>query len=257
MIRVLGWRRGRRFFNRRSLSASLESKDRGLYFRATVHYRWRINGESSAPRPLAPDGLARHLLTAALEGVAGQYRMLDFGAAEDAMNTALCQEIWDAEQRIGVEAGVRLRITKADKQLAQQRAEEEVVLRSAHARQTVELELLFDRLTDQTLGPVWWVSRYAELQFATGDPEKKVESFLRAFAVLQKALHAAKVDQTSDEKLLVRSKIEEVFSVIEDKESLDLAVQVMNRTLEHLGIGSTAGFNGSGRNLAQEPRAEF
>ncbi|QRV35994.1 hypothetical protein I6J42_19500 [Streptomyces californicus] len=232
-----------------------------MYFHATVHYRWRINAESSAPRPLAPDDLARHLLTAELEGVAGKYRLLHRDAARDAMNAELCQELWDAEQRIGVEASVHLRITKEDKQLAQQRAEEEAVLRSAHARQTVELELLLDRLTDQILGPVWWVSRYAELQFATGDPEKKVESFLRAFAVLQKTLHAASIDQISDEKLLVRRKIEEVFSVIEDKESLDLALQVMNRTLEHLGIhevgDGTAGFNGSGYNFTQGTRAEF
>ncbi|MCC3774738.1 hypothetical protein [Streptomyces sp. UNOB3_S3] len=125
------------------------------------------------------------------------------------------------------------------RRIALQRAEEETALRSAYARESVKLELLLDRLTDTALGPVWWVNRYADLQFAAGDPEAKVQSVLGAFAELQKTLHTAKIDQTTDEKLLVRRKIEEVFSVIEDDESLSLALQVMNRTLDYLGVRST------------------
>ncbi|GAA2230319.1 hypothetical protein GCM10010360_62260 [Streptomyces nogalater] len=192
--------------------------------------------------------------------MASTYRLLDRAAAADAMNSALSQELGDHGQRIRVEGRVRIRVPKPMREAAMRRAEEEEALRSAHARETVELELLLDRLTDPVLGPVWWVSRYADLQFATGDPKQKVDSVLGAFRQLQETLHAARIDQTSDEKLLVRRKIEEVFSVIEDKETLSLALQVMNRTLDHLGIsraaGGKPGLNGSGRDMVPGPSTE-
>ncbi len=236
MIRILDWLKERRISDRRSFSASLESKDRGLHYRAVIRYRWWLNHDSPAPRPLAPDGMARYLLREELMRAARAYRVLDRAAAEDAMNSKLGQEISDHEQRLWVVGHVRIRVPKPTRETALRRAAEEEALRSAHARETVELDLLLDRLTDPALGPVWWVRRYADLQFATGDPETKVKSVLKAFKELQETLHVARIDQTSDEKLLVRRKIEEVFSIIEDEESLSLALQVMNRTLDHLGM---------------------
>lgn len=260
MIWILDWLKERRTSDRRSFPASLESKDHGLHYHAVVRYRWRLNSDPLAPRPLAPDALARHLLREELASVASKYRLLDRAAAADAMNSTLSHELWDHERRLRVEGRVRIRVPKSTREAALRRAEEEEALRSAHARETVELELLLDRLADPVLGPVWWVSRYADLQFATGDPKQKVDSVLDAFKQLHETLHAARVDQTSDEKLLVRRKIEEVFSVIEDKETLSLALQVMNRTMDYLGIhgmgSSAAGFNGSGHDLEQRRRAE-
>ncbi|MEW1629000.1 hypothetical protein AB0387_16570 [Streptomyces sp. NPDC089173] len=260
MIWILDWLKERRISDRRSFPVSLESKNHGLHYHAVVRYRWRLNPHCLAPRPLAPDALARNLLREELTNVASKYRLLDRAAAADAMNCMLNQELWDHERRLRVEGRVRIRVPKPAREAALRRAEEEEALRSAHARETVELELLLDRLADPVLGPVWWVSRYADLQFATGDPKQKVNSVLDAFQRLQETLQSARTDQTSDEKLLVRRKIEEVFSVIEDKETLSLALQFMNHTLEHLGIhgmdGGAAGFNGSGRGLKQGRRAE-
>ncbi|MCU7705101.1 hypothetical protein ACGILS_02380 [Streptomyces albidoflavus] len=247
MIRILDWLKERRISDRRSFSAYLESKDYGLRHRVMIRYRWRINLESPAPGPLAPDALARNLLREELGSVARTYPLLQSAAAEDAMNSVLNHELWDHEKRIRVEGRVRIRVSKPIRKEALQRIEGEMALRSAHARETVELSLLLDRLTDPALGPVWWVSRYADLQFAAGDPKEKVKSVLCAFKQLQETLHAAKIDQTADEKLLVRQKIEEVFSVVEDEESLSLALQVMNRTLDHLGV------NGSGRSAQNGP----
>ncbi|WP_399094096.1 hypothetical protein ACGH2B_24955 [Streptomyces sp. BBFR2] len=247
MIRILDWLKERRISDHRSFSACLESKDYGLHHRAMIRYRWRMNLESPAPRPLAPDGLARNLLREELGGVARTYPLLQSAAAEDAMNSALSHELWDHEKRIRVEGRVRIRVSRPIRKVALQRIEGEMALRSAHARETVELDLLLDRLTDPALGPVWWVSRYADLQFAAGDPEEKIKSVLCAFKQLQETLHAAEIDQTADEKLLVRRKIEEVFSVVEDEESLSLALQVMNRTLDHLGV------NGSGQTAQNGP----
>ncbi|MCM3821470.1 hypothetical protein ACP4TB_24665 [Streptomyces sp. DR3-1] len=247
MIRILDWLKERRITDRRSFSTSLESKDRGLHYRAVIRYRWRLNLDSPAPRPLAPDALARYLLREELGSLARTYPLLQPDAAEDAMNAALSQELWDQEKRLQVEGRVRIRVSKSIREAAQQRAEGELTLRSAHARETVELDLLLERLTDPTLGLVWWVSRYADLQFAAGDPKEKVASILSAFKQLRETLHTAKIDQTADEKLLVRRKIEEVFSVVEDEESLSLALQVMNRTLDHLGV------NSSGQNTQDGP----
>ncbi|ANZ17795.1 hypothetical protein SNOUR_22610 [Streptomyces noursei ATCC 11455] len=257
MILILDWLKERRISDRRSFSASLESKDRGLHYRAVIRYRWWLNPDSPAPRPLAPDEMARYLLREELTRVARTYRLLDRAAAADAMNSVLGQELSDHEQRLWVVGHVRIRVPKPTREAALRRAAEEEVLRSAHARETVELDLLLDRLTDPVLGPVWWVSRYADLQFATGDPKQKVVSVLGAFKELQKTLHAARIDQTSNEKLLVRRKIEEVFNVIEDKESLSLALQVMNRTLDHLGMHrpevGQVGESGSVRNTQAGP----
>ncbi|XUZ24608.1 hypothetical protein ACQVDT_06385 [Streptomyces sp. RMIT01] len=241
MIRIFNWLKERRIADRRSFSTFLESKDRGLHYRAVIRYRWRLNLESSAPRPLAPDALARYILREELEGVACAYPLLQPAAAEDAMNSVLSQVLWDNEKRLWVEGRVKIRVSKPVREVALNRAEGEMTLRSAHARETVELDLLLERLMDPALGPVWWVRRYADLQFAAGDPKEKVASVLSAFKQLQETLHTANIDQTAEEKLLVRRKIDEVFSVIEDEESLSLALQVMNRTLDHLGI------NGSGQ----------
>ncbi|MGW1074245.1 hypothetical protein [Streptomyces sp. NPDC002537] len=247
MIRIRDWLKERRIADRRSFSASLESKDHGLHYRAIIRYRWRLNLDSPAPRPLSPDALARHLLREELESVARTYPLLQPAAAEDAMNSVLSQELWDHEKRLRVEGRVRIRVSKPTRGAALQRTKGEMALRSAHARETVELDLLLERLTDPALGPVWWVSRYADLQFAAGDPKEKVKSVLCAFKQLQETLHTAKIDQTANEKLLVRRKIEEVFSVVEDEESLSLALQVMNRTLDHLGV------NGSGQSAQDGP----
>ncbi|MGQ4486801.1 hypothetical protein ACN6LM_003641 [Streptomyces sp. SAS_281] len=236
MIRILNWLKERRISDRRSFSASLESGDRGLHYDAVIRYRWWLNLDSLAPRPLLPDAMVRNLLREELGGVARSYRVLDRSAAQDAMNALLSRELWDGEGRVRTEAHVRLRIPKPTRRVALQRAEEETALRSSYARESVKLDLLLDRLTDPALGPVWWVNRYADLQLAAGDPKAKVESILGAFAELQKSLHAAKLDQATDEKILVRRKIEEVFKIIEDEESLSLVLQVMNRTLDHLGV---------------------
>lgn len=235
----------RRASDRRSFSASLESKDQGLCYRAVIRYRWSLNHDSSAPPPLLPDALARNILREELAGVAVRYRLLDCSAAQDAMNSLLSRELCDDEERIRTEAHVRLRLPKPTRRAALQRHEEEAALHSAHARESVRLDLLLDRLTDPALGPVWWLDRYADLQFAAGDPKAKVESMLDAFTQLQKALIIAKTDRIADERLLARRKIEEIFTVIEDGESLSLALQVMNRTLDHLGVrgGRTTAVN--------------
>lgn len=235
-MRILDWTKKRRTADRRSFSTSLESGDRGLYFHAVIRYRWRLNPESSAPQPLAPTSLVQHLLRERIAGVLCNYRILDKSAAKNAANSLLDRELVDDEHRVIIEGRVQLRIPRPAKSVALMRAAEETDLRTAYARETVELELLLDRLTDSSLGPVWWVSRYADLQFASGDADKKIRSTLAAFSELQKTLDTARINQTKDQRVFLRRKIDEVFSVIEDEQSLSLALQVMNRTLEHIGL---------------------
>ncbi|MEV6038448.1 hypothetical protein AB0L65_45380 [Nonomuraea sp. NPDC052116] len=179
--------------------------------------------------------------------IARTCRILDRDAAQDAINAALGQGVQDDEHRVRIEAHVQLRVPKSEKTVALQRIDEETAIRTAHARETVELDLLLSRLTDPALGPVWWVTRYADLQFAAGDPEKKIKSVLAAFNELRNVLHSAEVDRTPDLQLLVRLKIHEVFSAIQDERSLLFAMELMNRILDHMGVRqyeNTTGLNG-------------
>ncbi|MFH8291244.1 hypothetical protein [Streptomyces sp. NPDC018059] len=256
MSSIFGWLKEWRKSGRRSFSVPLESRDRGLYYRALVRYEWRLNPDSTMPCPRDPGALVRDLLREELADVARNHRLLHSAIAEDAMNAVLCQTLWDDERRVQVEGSVRIRVAKQAKEAALCRAEEETALRTAYARETVELDLLLDRLSDPVLGPVWWVSRYADLQFAVGDPEKKVKSVLGAFGELQKNLYAARIDQITDEKRRVRRKIDEVFSVIEDEETLSLVLKVMNGTLERVGVRTIEtgkiDLNESGRQAASD-----
>lgn len=250
---IFGWLKERRTSGRRSFSVPLESRDRGLYYSALIRYEWRLNPDSEAPRPRDPEALVRDLLREDLADVARNHRLLHSAIAEDAINAVLCQVLRDDEQRVQVEGSVRIRVPKQVKKAALRIAEEEAALRAAYARETVELDLLFDRLSDPVLGPVWWVKRYADLQFAAGDPEKKVKSVLRAFEELQEKLHAARIDQITDEKRRVRRKVDEVFRLIDDEETLSLVLKVMNGTLERVGVEpGKADLNGSGREAASD-----
>lgn len=256
MIRVFPWVKQRRFAYRRSFSARLETKDRGLYYYAIVRYRWRLNSLASAPRLLTPDAFVRHLLAEVLVDLAKNYRLLDDDIAQNAMNATLSREMQDDEHRVCIEGRVQLRIRKSEKIIALQRIKDEAALRTAHARETVELDLLLGRLIDPSLGPIWWINKYADLQFSAGDPAEKMQSILTAFVQLRDMLNAAEIDQTTESQLLVRRKIHEVFSAIRDERTLRFALEVMNRTLDHMGLaeyGDSVEVSGGNHGDASEP----
>ncbi|SDY04054.1 hypothetical protein SAMN05444365_101464 [Micromonospora pattaloongensis] len=112
----------------------------------------------------------------------------------------------------------------------------EVAIQSAFAKENVQLELLLRRLTDPAIGPMWWMQRYADIQFAVGDPKPKVKSMLEAFAELRRALEVAKVDKIDDLRLQARHKLDEVFAAIEDPQSFTLVIELMNRFLDEMGV---------------------
>ncbi|WP_405396243.1 hypothetical protein [Microbispora hainanensis] len=129
-----------------------------MHYDATVRYRWTLNKAAQGPRMLAPDALVRHLLRENLADIAHKYRILDKDAAQNAMNALLGQGVQDDEKRVHIDAYVELRISKSEKAAAVQRLNEETKLRTAHARETIELDLMLNRLTDPSLGPVWWLA---------------------------------------------------------------------------------------------------
>ncbi len=98
--------------------------------------------------------------------------------------------------------------------------------RIAEAAETARLELLRERLLDRRLGPVWWVDRYADLQFATGDPATKTASVLTAFDRLAVALRRDEVRNTEGqgvEVAVLRARAGELLAALEDPSTRERA----------------------------------
>lgn len=240
-MRSGAWLNRFRLSHRSSFTASLETGDFDLRYGALFRYSWRLNPDSRGAQPIAPNALARHVLREIGSAEAIRYRLFDCERAEDAINALLCDELSDPEDRILIEGSVRLAVPKSARAIMEDRMAEEVEIRSVFARETIQLELLLDRLTDPSIGPVWWVNRYADIQFATGDPKAKVTSVLEAFAELRRVLDAASANKTADPQLRVRRKLDEIFTVIEDPQALSLALDLMNRFLHQMGVQRTSG----------------
>lgn len=230
----MAWFRKLRFDYRSSFRTSLEARDIDLRFRAYFRYTWRPNPKSDSPPPITPDSLARHLIREIASAETVKYRVLDQDRAEDAINALLCEEISDHANRLFVRGHTRLSISKATRRTAQERSSREAAIFSEFAKEDAELGLLLRRLIDPALGPVWWISRYSNLQLATGDPKDKVKSALEAFAILRRALNTASVDRLTEPQLLVRRRIDEVFKEIEDPESLSIALDIVNSLLNQI-----------------------
>ncbi|MFH9405154.1 hypothetical protein ACH4JS_36140 [Streptomyces sp. NPDC017638] len=213
---------------------SLESKDIGLHYQAVIRYRWWIDSETPAALPTDLDALVRRTLSEQIAKIATEHKISDRVSAQKAMNDVIGRRLRDVKNRLSFEGRVRLVVPRFIRKVARRRFAEETELRSVHARQTVELELLLERMTDKTLGPVWWVNQYADIGSEVEDPQKHINR-LAAFRSLQKALDDAKSRKLADEHALVRGKIDEIFNALQDEQSLALALQVMNRMLDHLG----------------------
>ncbi|MFD9413298.1 hypothetical protein ACFWC9_01020 [Streptomyces goshikiensis] len=147
------------------------------------------------------------------------------------------------DHRLLIEGQARLRVSRKTKAAARARAQEGERLWLAQHRETVRLELLAERLADARLAPVWWVDRYADLQFAAGDPETKVKSVLKALEAVQQVLRAAESESMVEEKARLRRKVDELFHSFEDPQTFTLAMQVVDRALQSIGVNLSASWN--------------
>lgn len=231
-VRSFRWRSRR--VPRPSLSTQVESADRGLHFEVVVRYSWRLSPDSEKPL-LHPDAVARSLLHDAVTTVAGKYRVCQASSASDAMNRILAEPVRE-DSRLIVEGKATVHVPRAIRAAAKVRAREEEFLRLAQHRETVRLELLAERLSDARLGPVWWVDRYADLQFAAGDPQAKVASVLAALQNLQQTIQAAESESLTEERSRIRRKVDELFHSFDDPQTFTLAMQVVDRAIQSIGL---------------------
>ena len=219
---------------RSSFSMFQETLDPGLYYNVRLRYCWRANPASLQPLPRMPDALARHVLGRTVSGTAARYRLFQHRSAQDAINADLCQDITDAENRIFISASARVLVPRDQQRAMRRRTTEENALRAVFARETVELQLLLCRLTDPTLGPVWWMNHYADLQFAAGDPAAKATSIVNAFKTLRQTL--ADDGRDTEPKARLRRTMAEIVADVENPDALMLAMDLLQRTLQQTGF---------------------
>lgn len=200
----------------RKFSIPVESADRGLCFEADFNYEWRIR-EDNQDRILNPDAVARSLLANAIREKVASHPVLHANEAEWAANRQLSKQII-TDRRLLVTGQVRLRTPLAVEEEARTRADAANRVRLQEAAETARLEVLRDRLLSQGLGLVWWIDRYADSQFTSGDPKERATSVVEAFKTLTHALRQDSTRANSDDAALLRARMEELLTVFENPE---------------------------------------
>ncbi|MGW2330218.1 hypothetical protein ACWC5C_31300 [Streptomyces sp. NPDC001700] len=214
----------------RTFSAQLPSADHGLYFDVRIAYDW--TAESSRQVPLLNgDAVARSLLTDHAGEALRTYPILMADTAETAVNRVLSEEIRD-DQRLCVTGRGTVVVTEATLLAARRRSEAAERYRVEEAAHVARLEGLRDLLLDGGLGLVWWIDRYADLQFSAGNPKVKTESVLGAFQLVTDALRADAASGQHDEDALMRARVEELLGAFHDPSTrlraMDLLESVLN-----------------------------
>lgn len=130
--------------------------------------------------------------------------------AETAGNRVLSEEICD-DQRLRVTGRVTVVVAEDTLLAARRRSEAAEQHRVEEAAHVSRLEVLRDLLLDGGLGLVWWIDRYADLQFSAGDPKTKTESVIGAFRLVTDALHADTTFSQHDKNALMRARVEELL----------------------------------------------
>ncbi|MFF1688625.1 MULTISPECIES: hypothetical protein [unclassified Streptomyces] len=209
----------------------LESADRGLCFEARFTYEWQpVAGTGPL---LHGDAVAQTLMGGAAAAVARGYEIFSLGAAQAAVNASLSREI-SADPRLLVTGLADLTITEETAAAARGRRQAVEHLRAEEAVTTEQLEILRERLLDHRLGLAWWIHRYADLQFAAGDPAAKAEAVVSAFETLTRAMRADRADALPDGKSMIRARVEELLTALEDPATAQRAadlLEVIIRTL--------------------------
>ncbi|WP_159073448.1 hypothetical protein [Streptomyces sp. RTd22] len=201
-------------------------------------YDWTPEAPQQAPL-LHGDAVARSLLTEHAAKALCTYPILMAETAETAVNRRLSEEIRD-DERLRV-TGRSTVIVEEDTLLAARRRSEAAERhRVEGAAQVARLEVLRDLLLDGGLGLVWWIDRYADLQFSAGDPKAKTESVIGAFRLLTDALHADAAFGRHDENALMRARVEELLNAFHDPSTRSRAMDLLETVLSLLAPESAA-----------------
>ncbi|WP_189038156.1 hypothetical protein [Streptomyces daqingensis] len=214
-----------------SFPTHLESAESNLNFEAIFTYSWRCSTDQGAL--LHGDEVARTLLRDAAAEVTGRYNLLLIKEAQDAVNSRLSEEI-DSDPRLVVSGRVQLSASEQMLASAHQRAVAARDLQVSEAAETARLEVLRERLLDKRLGPVWWIDRFADLQFSTGDPASKAESVLQAFHLMVGVIRTEAAQVQTDEISVVRARVNELLSSLEAPETRKRAADLLETVIHTL-----------------------
>ncbi|MGO4747158.1 hypothetical protein AB4212_00680 [Streptomyces sp. 2MCAF27] len=153
--------------------------------------------------------------------------------AETAVNRILSEEIRD-DQRLCVTGQVTVVVLEDMLRAARRRCEAAERCRAEEAVHVARLEVLRDLLLDRGLGLVWWIDRYADLQFSAGDPKTKTESVLDAFRLVFDALRTDATFRQRDANALIRARVEELLGAIQDPDTRKRAMDLLETILSFL-----------------------
>lgn len=191
----------------------LDSADRALCFEARFTFEWKLV-LGTGPL-LHGDAVAQTLVRGAAAAVASQFEIFSVQAAQAAVNSALSREI-STDPRLLVTGVAELSISEETAAAARGRRQAVEQLRAEEAVVTEQLEILRERLLDRRLGLAWWIHRYADLQFSAGDPAAKAKAVVAAFEALTTAMRADHADALPEEKSMIRARVDELLSALED-----------------------------------------
>lgn len=222
----------------RTFSAQLPSADHGLYFDVRFAYDWAPEPSPQAPL-LHGDAVARSLLTDHATKALCTYPVLMADTAETAVNRVLSEEIRD-DERLRVTGRCTVVVGEDTLLAARRRSEAAERHRVEGAAHVARLEVLRDLLLDGGLGLVWWIDRYADLQFSAGDPKAKTESVIGAFQLVTDALHADAALGRHDENALLRARVEELLGAFHDPSTRSRAMDLLETVLDLLAPASAA-----------------
>jgi hypothetical protein len=213
-------------------SARLSSADHGLFFEAHFRYDWK-SVSSQEGLIFHGDAVARTLLREKAAALTADYPVLSADAAESAVNRALSEGI-RADPRITVTGHITLAVSEHTLRTATHRAEAAESEYLREASRTARLEMLRAIMLDQGLGLVWWVDRYADLQFAAGDPRAKAESVIAAFRLVTEALRSDTARSQPDENAIIRARVEEILLALSDPQTSKRAADLLETILHTL-----------------------
>ncbi|MCY9784203.1 hypothetical protein KIK06_09890 [Nocardiopsis sp. EMB25] len=200
----------------RTCSARVESADSGLYFDAHLSYGWTVT-DGAEQRILHPDEVARSLLVGAVRAATAKHPVLHFQEAEWAANAELSDEIDDGG-RITVSGRVRLGIPAATEARARARYRASEQVRLEEEEQTARLEVLRERVLSQGLGLVWWLDRHQGPE-GGASPKQWVGELIDSYQELASALRRDLLSPETEERALLRARVEEALTLAEDPET--------------------------------------
>ncbi|WP_147450891.1 hypothetical protein [Streptomyces hoynatensis] len=175
--------------------------------------------------------------------VAERYSVVQADDAEAAINRELSTPI-RSDSRLSVSGRTALSVSEETSAAAQRR---EAAVQHEQVRAAAELarlEALRELLLDRRLGLAWWVDRYADAQFAVGDPAAKTRSVLTAFGLLTDALRADMARGRPDENAAIRARVEELLAAFHDPATRTRAIDLLDTILQTLvppPLGATSG----------------